>query len=247
VSPQHREDPPEARRYVWLWVVVLVLLAGATLYLRHAPEPTDEDLAELGLGPSPSASPSPTKPTETALQQPGEEASELTSRLEVPDTCWSGDVAPTLADCPPFTGDASLRYVFPGLETASGCLSQVPAPPKLTVVQCPVEVDGTQAEVTYSEFTDHQSLLDHYAEEYGGGPSGRSGDLDLYGPAQVGSGGRWQGTATYADGGRWSVSFRGVDQARTRAVLDTLKVRQWRVVVASVDPRSLDQTDSNDP
>jgi hypothetical protein len=246
VSPQHREDPPEARRYVWLWVVVLVLLAGATLALRHDPEPSAEDLAELGLGPSPSASASPTPPASTALQQPGEEASELTSRLEVPVTCWSGDVTPTLADCPSFTGDASLRYVFPGLEAASGCLSQVPAPPKLTVVQCPVVVDGTEADVTYSEFTDHQSLLDHYSGKYGS-PTGRSGDLVLYGPTQVGEDERWQGTATYADGGRWSVSFRGVDEARTRAVLDTVKVRRWQAIVDSVDRRDLDQTDSNDP
>ena len=246
MTPQHREDPPEGRRYVWLWVVVLVLLAGATLYLRHDPEPTEEDLAELGLAPSPSPSRIPERPEESALQQPGEEASDLARRLEVPVTCWSGDVAPTLADCPSFTGDASLRYVFPGLEAASGCLSQVPSPPELTVVQCPVVVDGTEAEVTYSEFTDHQSLLDHYTERFGS-PSGRSGDLVLYGPAQVGDGDRWQGTATYAEGGRWAVSFRAVDEARTRAVLGTVKVRQWQAIVRSVDRRSLDQTDSNDP
>ena len=65
--------------------------------------------------------------------------------------------------------------------------------------------------------------------------------------AQVGDGERWQGTATYAEGGRWSVSFRGVDEARTRAVLDTVKVRRWQAILRSVDRRSLDQTDSNDP
>ena len=97
--------------------------------------------------------------------------------------------------------------------------------------------------MTYSEFVDRRALVDYYAAKYAA-PSGRSGDLVLYGPAPVNRRGDVQGTATYADGGRWSVSFRGEDEERTRQVLETVEVRRWKALEASVAPADLD---SNDP
>jgi hypothetical protein len=248
VTPQHRDEPPESRRYVRLWVVVLVLLTGLTLAVQRDDGRSDDDLADLGLEPSPTAPPRPGRGS-SGLQQPGEDASALASRVpevEVPVTCWSGDEAADLADCPPFTGEVALRHVFPGLETAEGCLSLPVSAPKLVSVRCPVEVDGTEAEVTYSEFVGHRALLDYYAQKYDA-PTGRSGDLVLYGPAPVNGRGAVQGTATYAEGGRWSVSFRGEDEELTRRTLDTIEVRRWDALVATVDPADLDQTDSNVP
>ena len=248
MPPQHRDDPPEGRRYVWLWVVVLLVLTGVTLAVRHDSGPSEEDLADLGITPSPSARPSraPTGPTD---QQPGDEAEDLTRRIQLRVTCWTGEQAPTKPDCPPFTGEAALRYVFPSLDAAGGCLSLLPAPPKLASVRCPVVVEGSgsqEGEVTYSEFTSHQALLDYYAAKYDA-PSGSSGDLVLYGPSQVGRQDSWQGSATYAEPGRWSVSFRGVGQDGTRQVLDTVKVRRWQSLVDVVGARGLESSDLNDP
>ncbi len=245
MTGQHRDEPPEARRYVWLWVVALVLLTGLTLAVQHDPEPSADELAELGITPTPSATPT----SRPSLQQPGEGAADLASRVpdvRLPVECWTGDEAPTRRDCPPFTGEGALAYVFPGLAEATGCLSLPVEGPKLASVRCPVEVDGTEAEVTYSEFVDRQSLVDYYAEKYDA-PSGRSGDLVLYGPAPVNERGDVQGTATYADGGRWSVSFRGEDADLTARTLDTVEVRRWDVLTRLVDPRYLDRSDLNDP
>lgn len=245
MTGQHRDEPSEARRYVWLWVVALVLLTGLTLAVQSDPEPSADELAELGITPSPAGKPTP----RPSLQQPGEGASDLASRVpdvHLPVECWTGDEAPTLRDCPPFTGEGALAYVFPGLAKATGCLSLPVDGPKLASVRCPVEVDGTEAEVTYSEFVDRQSLVAYYAGKYDA-PSGRSGDLVLYGPAPVNERGDVQGTATYAEGGRWSVSFRGEDAELTARTLDTIEVRRWDVLTRLVDLRYLDRSDLNDP
>ena len=234
-----REDPPDSRRYARLWAGVIAVLVAVTVATQWG----SEDPAASGDdGYTSMAEPAPTATPESA-------APELPSDVDpsvaaAPVRCWSGAEAVDLGGCPPLTREEGLRYVFPLADDPLCAEVALTDALKVVALRCPVDIDGETATVTYSEFAEREAMLDYYDDKFPEGPSGRSEDLVLYGPARLGDRPVWQGSAIYGPGGRWSVSFRGRDEDRTRRVLETVEVRRWAALRGSVDPADLD---SNDP
>jgi hypothetical protein len=146
--------PPN--RLPWLWmtlaVVVGVLVSvGLVTWLRG---PGDDGAADRpDAGPAPSAQ--GTRDTEST--QPPEPA---------PYRCWDGTPAQQVADCSQPTGEAGLRWVFPGISDERCAHATQPGGGAVVRILCRhVLGDGTRMQVGYYQWRSVRTAIAFFSAQ----------------------------------------------------------------------------------